>query len=225
MDPSWIAPANLLPAMIGATVAGLTGSPHCVGMCGGFALAASQTTGGTLAWTLGRLFTYAVLGAIAGSVGGLVPGPGWVGSAVAAALLIWFALRLAGIGPAANASFPVLTRWASALLRRAGLPSRFAFGAVNGLLPCGLVYAALSFPVAVRNPLQGALVMLLFGLGTTPAIAVAVLGLRRLAANSLMARRALAVLVLVSGLGALALRADTHAPGEMHLTDTDPDCH
>ena len=42
--------------------------------------------------------------------------------------------------------------------------------ALNGLLPCGLVYTMLAVAVAAGGPAQGALLMLGFGLGTLPAM-------------------------------------------------------
>lgn len=201
-------PAALGAALVGPLLAGLVGSPHCVGMCGGFAVAAFG--GGPsrgLAWTAGRLSTYAVLGVIAGAVGHALPGPGWVGTAVAAGFLVWFAAKLAGVDAARAPAIPGLARAAKALVGRTDLPSRLLFGGLTGLLPCGLVYAALSFPVASGSPLVGALTMVAFGLGTVPALTVAAAGLRRLTARSLTARRVLAAAVLVLGLGSLALRA------------------
>lgn len=207
---------SLYAGILGAFLAGAAGSPHCVAMCGGFAVASSRTAADGAAWTLGRLTTYATLGAIAGTVGAVVPGPGWVGTALAAVMLVWFALRLGGLAPEVATGLP---RGLARLARRVagpGLPARFAFGAVNGLLPCGLVYAALAFPVAVGSPFGGAVTMVAFGLATAPALALAVTGLRRLTATSLAGRRALAGTVLVLGLAALWLRADVSPPGAWH---------
>jgi len=221
----------LWPALWGAGLAGFVGSPHCVGMCGGFAVAAAGTGDkedrsllDASAWTLGRLSTYAILGGIAGSVGALVPGPGWVGTALAAAMLVWFAGRLAGVVQVDTARLPFFSKVGGRLLRRTGLGARFAFGAVNGLLPCGLVYAALAFPVAAGDPVSGALAMVAFGLGTVPALGFAVVGLRRITAASIGARRALALAVLVFGLGTLALRGDFTTPGSWRTT-ADAECH
>ena len=52
-----------------AFVAGLVGSPHCVGMCGGFAVLCGERVSDTLLWHLGRMTTYALLGALAGAFG------------------------------------------------------------------------------------------------------------------------------------------------------------
>jgi sulfite exporter TauE/SafE len=199
--------AGALPGLVGAGLAGLVGSPHCIGMCGGFAASAGAQRGGALAWTAGRLGTYAALGAAAGGLGGAVPGPAWLGEALSVVFLAWFAAGLAGLSPHLALPAPAaLQRAGARLIGRTDVLGRVAFGAVNGLLPCGLVYAALAFPVAAGSPAAGALSMVAFGLGTAPALALAALGLRRLTARSLGARRALALGVLVMGLGSLALR-------------------
>lgn len=208
LSPAALGAGALGAALVGPLLAGLVGSPHCVGMCGGFAVAASG--GGVahgLAWTAGRLTTYAALGGAAGAIGHALPGPGWVGTVVAAAFLVWFAAKLAGVDAGRAPVIPGLTRAARALVGRADVPSRFLFGGLTGLLPCGLVYAALSFPVASGSPIVGALMMAAFGLGTVPALSIAAAGLRRFTARSLTARRVLAATVLVLGLGSLALRA------------------
>ena len=165
---------TLLPTLGGALLAGLVGSPHCVGMCGGFAVAAgARGPAGALAWTLGRLSTYAALGALAGAAGQALPGPTWVGTVVAAGFLVWFAAKLAGLVGDVRFRVPLLAAAGRRLAGRADLPGRFAFGAVNGLLPCGLVYAALAFPVASGSAIAGAAAMVAFGLGTAPAGAAA----------------------------------------------------
>ncbi|MEZ4904914.1 MAG: sulfite exporter TauE/SafE family protein [Spirosomataceae bacterium] len=45
-------------------------------------------------------------------------------------------------------------------------------GILNGLLPCGLVYMALISSVAMGNAGHGGVFMLVFGLGTLPAMSV-----------------------------------------------------
>lgn len=206
----------MLPTLAGALLAGLAGSPHCVGMCGGLAAAAAPRPPQALAWSLGRLTTYALLGALAGGTAGLLPMPTKLATVLAVSLLLWFAAGLAEL-PLPRLPVPAaLHRAGSALLKRPDLPSRFAFGLVNGLLPCGLVYAALSLPVASGDPLTGALAMVAFGLGTVPALSLAALGLRRLVAGTLWRRRVLAVAVLTVGLVTLASRAALW-PTDLHL--------
>jgi sulfite exporter TauE/SafE len=194
-------------ALLGAFLAGLAGSPHCVLMCGPFAAACVRASGagGVLAWHLGRVASYAALGALAGLAGGAVPGPPWLTASVGAALLLWFAAALAGLVPEPRLLVPGAAA-AGRLLAARTPAAQFAFGLVNGLIPCGLVYSALSLPVALGSPGAGALAMALFGAGTSPALSVAAAGFRRLELRTRAARRTVALLVLLAGLWALAAR-------------------
>jgi sulfite exporter TauE/SafE len=58
------------------------------------------------------------------------------------------------------------------LARRVYPPRSFAQAGAAGLawgwIPCGMVYAALPLALVAGGPVQGALVMLAFGLGTLP---------------------------------------------------------
>lgn len=200
--------------VIGAAfLAGLLGSLHCVGMCGGFAASCARTSAGLPAWHLGRIATYALLGALAGAAGQLLPGPAWLPATLASVLLIWFALALAGVVPEPRLAPPGLV----SASRRAGQSTapgaQFVFGVANGFLPCGLVYSALTIPVALGAPLRGALAMAAFGAGTVPALSFAALGLRRLLMTTLWRRRAFAALVLLTGLWTIWMRATAPISG------------
>lgn len=207
-----------------AVVAALAGSPHCLGMCGALACAAGERADQRAAYHVGRIGTYAALGAAAGAFGSAIPGPGWVGTAVAALFLVGFAASLAGLVPEPKVRIPGLSTVGARVARRVDLPSRVVFGAVNGLLPCGLVYATLSLAVATASPLEGAAVMAVFGASTVPALLLATLGLRRVVAGSRWARRGLAGLVLVTGLGTLGFRAGLFQSAEAATAGTPP-CH
>ena len=75
--------------------------------------------------------------------------------------------------PSLNRAPPIVTRLLRRLSGLAGLP----LGLALGLLPCGLLYAALLAASATGGPAQGAIAMLIFGLGTMPALmAVGVAG-------------------------------------------------
>jgi hypothetical protein len=205
----------MISAISAALLAGLVGSPHCIGMCGSFALACGGRASHTFAWHAGKILTYALLGALAGFAGDLVPGPTWVASVVSAALVIWFAAGLAGLVPEPALRIPGLTQLATRAATRGDLGSRFLFGMATGLLPCGLVYATLGIAVASGSALTGALAMTAFGLGTAPALAVFGLGVRRIAGERPWTRKALAVLVLVAGLWVVFQRQGM-APGMGH---------
>jgi len=203
----------MIPVLAAAVLAGLLGSVHCIGMCGAFAASCTRARGGLAAWHTGRLATYTVLGAVTGAAGRLLPGPAWLPAAVATLLLVWFALALAGLVPEPRVLPPGM---AKAGARAAGASSSAAhllFGAVNGLLPCGLVYAALGAAMAQADPVAGALVMLAFGAGTLPALTAAALGLRRVILSSLWRRRVFAALILATGLWMIGSRAVWRSPG------------
>jgi sulfite exporter TauE/SafE len=204
-------------ALFGALLAGLAGSPHCVLMCGPFAAACSRAGGGAgvLAWHLGRVTSYAGLGALAGWFGAALPGPSWLSVALATTLLLWFAAALAGLVPEPRVVIPGVAS-VGRLLGTSHPLGRFGFGLVNGFIPCGLVYSALSLPVALGTPGAGALAMALFGAGTSPALSVAAAGFRRLELRSRSARRVVALLVLVAGLWALASRSGLLASHGAH---------
>jgi sulfite exporter TauE/SafE len=212
-----------------AFVAGLVGSPHCVGMCGTFAILCGGRAADTVLWHLGRMTTYALLGALAGAFGAVLPGPSWVAAAVSFALMLWFAAALAGLVPEPRVAIPGLTRLGAAVSGNANPGMRYAFGIVIGFLPCGLVYATLGIAVAAGTPPAGALAMAAFGLGTAPLLSTVALGLRRVVARDLRVRRLLAAAVLAASLWSVAMRQGMFgagplqrhgAPGAMSVPDS-----
>jgi uncharacterized protein len=209
-----------MQAIIAAAVAGLMATPHCAGMCGGFATACSRPRSGLAAWHAGRLSTYAALGAAAGTFGRILPGPAWVPAVLSGALLVWFAAVLAGLAPQPAARIPGLARAGQVLARRPGMPARFLFGAVTGLLPCGMVYAALSIAIAAANPLYSAAAMVAFGAATVPGLTVLSLGVQRFALRGPWSRRAVAAVILVFGLWTVGQRGTRG--GHMHGPAADP---
>jgi sulfite exporter TauE/SafE len=207
-------------AFLGAFLTGLLGSAHCIGMCGGFAACAAVRTGrsGALLYTLGRLTTYASLGLVGGLLGGLLVRMQWVGLAVASAAVVFFAGRLAGLIPERKVRWRFVERVAARAYRLRGPAAPWMLGLSTALLPCGLVYAALAMPVVAATPLTGAIAMVLFGLGTAPALLLVSWGGFRLGTQSLAVRRFVAALVLVLGLLALWHRVPAIE------TESVPDC-
>ena len=196
-----------------ALAMGFVGSLHCVGMCG--PLVASCGGGrGVASWQAGKLATYAVLGGLVGGLGAALPVPGLALTVVAAVVLLGFGASALGWVPEPK-PIPGLVRFGSAVAGRQGAVARFAFGALSGLLPCGLVYAALGLALAAEAPLPGAMVMIGFGLGTAPALFAVGLAVKPLAARP-RARRALAVASMAAGLWVLAHRAGL-SPLSLHL--------
>jgi sulfite exporter TauE/SafE len=199
-----------------AFLAGFVGSLHCIGMCGGFAVACGGRARDTLLWHAGRTLTYAVLGALAGAFGSLLPGPGWVVGAISCVLILWFAAGLAGLVREPHLAIPGVKHLTTKLARRTNTVARLGFGAANGLLPCGLVYASLGIPVAAADPAVGALAMVAFGVGTAPALSAVAMGLRRIVMRDLRLRRALAAAVVMAALWSIGARTGVLGGGHHH---------
>lgn len=172
-----------------AFLAGLAGSFHCIGMCGGIVAALSMTTrpGSARSRTLslalynvGRISTYTFLGVLAGFIGSSLDLPAmravgvWLGLA---ANLMVIAIGLAsafgfswGLTSLESSSGRI---FAEPLRKAISGDSSFAFlpiGLMLGFLPCGLIYGPLAVAAANGNPLRGGLMMLALGLGTVPIL-------------------------------------------------------
>lgn len=195
-----------VPLLAGALASGLVGSPHCVAMCGPLVGACGPRP---TEWQVGRLGAYLFLGAAAGHVGSarLLGGP--VATGLAVVLLCWFAARLAGVVPALPLRVPGYAKAASALLRKDGVPARLAFGAMTGLMPCGLVWSALAVAVAAGSAVAGASAMAAFWLGGVPALTLGARGLGMLSRLGPWGRRSIALGVLAAGLWSIRMRAAT----------------
>jgi len=213
-----------------AFLIGLLGGVHCVGMCGGIVGAlAAQAPRQRRAWDLhlaysaGRIASYAAAGAIVGAIGGAglllnhVLPVQMLLYVLANLVLVSLGLYLAGLGN----QLALLEGLGAGLWRRvqpysagvipADTPAKaFALGTLWGWLPCGLVYSVLATALLSGGAASGAAVMLAFGLGTLPsllAVGVASTRLRDLAANRRL-RLAAGALVAAFGVAGLARTAN-----------------
>jgi hypothetical protein len=165
-----------------AFVMGLAGSLHCVGMCGPLALSLpvshsnslSRISGG-LIYNIGRILSYTIMGLAFGSAGSLIIAAKWQSSlsiVLGTIILVFLFVPKKYIhftGTAAlTKPFMILRQQLGKLFHSRKLSSLFFIGVLNGFLPCGLVYLALSSSVIAASPLNGALFMLSFGTGTLP---------------------------------------------------------
>ena len=176
---------------------GLLGGTHCVGMCGGIVGALSMGAPGRwsmhLAYNVGRILSYGLAGAIAGTVGAASLGldsqvPMRLALyLVANLMLIALGLYLLGVTQAlafTERAGQLLWQRLQPLTRRF-LPARtvaqaFPLGMLWGWLPCGLVYSALATALSSGSAVRGGLCMLAFGLGTLPNLLLAGIVLARL---------------------------------------------
>lgn len=169
--------------LFSALFLGFASGFHCVGMCGPIALSMGLTREQkinfylqNLTYNFGRIITYSILGAIIGIVGESFQFAGLQTtlSIVVGILLILMALFSFGGKdfatkiPFINKALLKVKLKLSKLLTKADLSSRFTTGLLNGLLPCGMVYMALTASIAAGGIWQSALYMLFFGLGTFP---------------------------------------------------------
>jgi hypothetical protein len=168
-------------------LSGLLGSlGHCLGMCGPLVImvGARSPVGGPAAvfWHLlyhiARITVYAGLGIAAGSVGALIGASGHLSHISGiVSLVLGLAIVLLGLGylgwlPLGRLERPNawLSHAMSRALRQGGLKGVAALGALNGILPCGLVYSALLTATATGRPLASGAGMIAFGAGTLPAL-------------------------------------------------------
>lgn len=171
--------------LLAGFVFGFAGSMHCIGMCGPIVLALPVGEQSLLQFTIsrfvyhfGRVLTYAFMGIVAGMLGGrlllpvfqqnlsIVAGAVIILSLVAPRLRGRVTLRIPGLSRLTQG----LQRIIADLLRERSLPSLFALGMANGLLPCGFVYVAMTAAAVTANPVSGSVFMVGFGLGTVPAM-------------------------------------------------------
>jgi sulfite exporter TauE/SafE len=207
---------------LGALFIGLLGSAHCMGMCGGIASAIGmssvtrQSTSLTaLFYNLGRLCSYMLTGAV---VGGAVASATDILTQGAA--LNWLRL-LSGVIMLVLALY--IGKWWQGLLlvEKAGqhlwrhiapithklLPLKspahaLPLGFLWGWLPCGLVYSTLTWAAASGSALEGAVIMLAFGVGTLPSMLLVGIGAARLTSvkNSMAFRQSGAALLAAYGI-------------------------
>ncbi|MET4160385.1 MULTISPECIES: sulfite exporter TauE/SafE family protein [Marinobacterium] len=185
------------PALLAsALLFGLAGSTHCIGMCGGIAGSLAMSGGERvlrfqLAYNLGRLFSYALAGALIGQLGQLFTQTAeltLILRSVAALIMVVMGLYIAGwwqgaayLERAGGVVWRRLQPFTHTLLPADTLPKALLLGALWGWLPCGLVYTTLLWAGTVsNNSLTSASLMLVFGAGTLPALLTSALLARQL---------------------------------------------
>jgi len=170
---------------------GLLGSAHCIGMCGGFAFAIgagsthwSANVARQIAYSLGRVTTYSVGGALAGFGGMRLAhaSESWLNAPAALAvlagvLLIAQGFLTTGLWRPRAARLQHITCLAGSmfksLLTEPGFRGVYLAGLFTAFLPCGLVYAYLALATSSGAGWRGAAVMALFGAGTWPMMILA----------------------------------------------------
>ncbi|MEI6488237.1 MAG: sulfite exporter TauE/SafE family protein [Bacteroidota bacterium] len=168
-----------------AITLGFLGSFHCVGMCGPIALALPINQNsyftkflGVLLYNIGRMFTYAMFGALFGLVGQTFVIAGYqqglsitLGIVIVAMVIMPVSISNRFKITASIYSFiGNIKKKLGSLFQQKTNSSLFFIGTLNGLLPCGLVYLGIAGAIATGNGIQGSVFMAMFGLGTFPAM-------------------------------------------------------
>ncbi|NVK62943.1 MAG: sulfite exporter TauE/SafE family protein [Flavobacteriales bacterium] len=170
--------------LVTGLILGLASNFHCLGMCGPIAMVLPLNRsnnwtilGGTLQYNLGRTLMYGLLGVLFGLLGVTIQVFGvlqWL-SILAGIALVIFAWRkqLKVWFPHVSNPFGIQSGIQKLMGKSMKSKSRFrlfAFGAINGLLPCGMVYVALLNALLADSLVSSSLAMVAFGVGTLPVM-------------------------------------------------------
>ncbi len=171
----------------------LSSFSHCYGMCGGFVMtyslkaAENSTASGKfnlilphLMYNSGRVLTYTFLGFWFGILGGsfktVIHDYQSILFIFAGIFMTLLGLDLLGLfnisNPGKLPGMASYQRFIRSLLKNISAGNIFLYGLILGFIPCGLVYIAGVKAVSTGSALGGMSMMLVFGLGTIPALFV-----------------------------------------------------
>lgn len=214
----------------------LGGFGHCIGMCGGFVMTYTlkiqetdrtipsswQTIYPHLLYNTGRVLTYVILGEIFGFLGsslGVIFALRDIQGILqlfAGLVMVIMGFDLAGWIPASGPdTFPGILgfkRLIRSMFNSVNRKNIFILGMILGFIPCGLVYAAGAKAAATQSILGGMITMLVFGLGTFPAMVITGLTVN-LFSNKLRKQLYRIAAILVILLGILAILRGIDAMG------------
>lgn len=229
-----------------AFILGLMGSLHCIGMCGPIAFMlpldrqrAALRYGQLGLYHLGRLLAYGIIGMVFGLVGKGLYLFGFQQKLSIALGIIMILSVLIPVRQFRNWSltrplYRLISKLQSALGRQfkeRRADTFLTIGFLNGFLPCGLVYMALIGAMAMAAAPEGALYMMVFGLGTLPMMsAAALLGKFFKGKWAPRLKRAIPVFVVLIGmlfiLRGMGLGIPFISPGPQHGEATaQAECH
>ncbi|MDR1886247.1 MAG: sulfite exporter TauE/SafE family protein [Synergistaceae bacterium] len=168
-------------------VVGLLTSMHCVAMCGGINL--SQCLGGceigscgtkplssslrpSLLYNGGRIVSYTIVGGIVGALGSVVSFSGGTKGIVqiaAGVFMVVIGVNMLGAFSFLRGLAPRMPRFITNRVEgwKSGRGPLYV-GLLNGLMPCGPLQAMQLYALSTGSPLEGALSMFVFSLGTAP---------------------------------------------------------
>lgn len=219
MSAHWSDIRSFVPYV--AFLAGLTGSLHCVGMCGGLVTASCRRTSDVLTYQIGRLLGYLALASAAGLLGQtlrLDHGPKWLSlipSLIIGGLFIFWGVQ-SFQGRRAELPVPAFLGKAYGKLwgkyvSKAEIGRPFLVGLISILLPCGLLYGVILGTIATQSVSMAMMGIFFFWLGTLPSM-VAAPGIVQRVLRPLQLRlpKFYAIALVTIGLSTISWRAYHH---------------
>jgi sulfite exporter TauE/SafE len=192
-------------ALAAGLALGVAGSVHCVAMCGPLVMAVAPR-GRRAAWYhAARCSVYVVMGICAGLVGGSIAAAGfgrWLAFLMAGVLVVQATSRIttastSGLNGSVARAIRRMSAVVGAWARRHPTVGSIGLGAMNGLLPCGLLYAAVAAATGFGSLTAAVLFMGGVGVGTTPLLRVGALSIDALRARLPGLSRATPLLLLL----------------------------
>lgn len=223
-------------------LAGMGGSLHCVGMCGGLVTASCEGSKDVFRYQIGRLIGYLFLGAVAGFIGSFLnfksahPLVTIIPSVFVGLLFIYWGVQsLRGKKaelPAPKFLSELYTKlWKTLVQKNKNFTKAFFTGLISIMLPCGLLYGVVIGTVALQHTSYALLSMFFFWLGTVPAMVIAP-GLVQKIFKPFKAKlpKAYAISLMMIGVMTISFRmvklhGGTHKHVESAPTQTQMKCH
>ena len=217
-----------------AFILGLSGSLHCAGMCSPLAFAVTNMSKSVwlnrLVYNSGRILTYGVLGVIVSFIGVALPLEKFqtslsVGMGVLLIVVAFLGMRrvrFKAINTLVGRSSSWLKGRFSNQIQRKTAASTFLLGALNGILPCGLSFMALTTCLISPTSLDGLYFMLMFGAGTLPVM-LGFMSIVQLFVNRfrLSYARVNTIMLIVAGSLLIARAYWPHQHGDMANTSSE----
>lgn len=165
-------------------IAGLGGSLHCVGMCGGLVTASCDKNNDIIRYQLGRLLGYLGMGVFAGFLGSLIKFENTSplvtilpGLTIGILFLFWGVQNWRG----KKAELPMpkfmsklyTILWKKLVYKNMNFSKSFFTGLISIFLPCGLLYGIVLAGLALQHPVMALASMFFFWLGTLPSMVLA----------------------------------------------------
>lgn len=167
--------------LLSAFLIGLVSSSHCLGMCGGLAVASGLSAAKPalmLGYNLGRISTYVILGVLFYFFASWLPQSVFPYLQILSSLLLVltalyifnFSNLLTYLEKAGLPLWKFIQPTIRKILPVESILASYSLGILWGFIPCGLVYTALVFSLSNQQLAYSAGIMAFFGLGTLPAM-------------------------------------------------------